>query len=101
MYSNRRVKEWKTIRAAECFAANVCEANCKQNKTDVTRNELVKWRPPNHGWIKVNSDGATSKNGDWSAIGGVLMDSSGSRIKSFRKFVSRGSPFNAELWGIL
>lgn len=72
---------------------NICEAKY--------RRELVKWRPPNIGWIKVNSDGASSKNGDWSAIGGVLRDATGNWIEGYQRYVGRGSTLNAELWTIL
>lgn len=61
----------------------------------------AKWRAPNPGWIKVNMDGATNRNGNWSAVGGVLRDSSRNWVEGFRKFVGRGSTVNSKLWTIL
>lgn len=32
----------------------------------------VTWCPPVVGWVKINTDGAASKEGDWSATGRVF-----------------------------
>lgn len=59
------------------------------------------WFPPEHGWIKVNTDGATGKAEVWNAAGGVLRDSNGSWIAGFQKFMGCGTALNSELWAIL
>ncbi|KAH1130512.1 hypothetical protein J1N35_001890 [Gossypium stocksii] len=35
---------------------------------------LACWSPSNHGWIKMNSDGAVSMNNDNASIGGLFRD---------------------------
>ncbi|MBA0618951.1 hypothetical protein Godav_028210 [Gossypium davidsonii] len=32
------------------------------------------WSPPDHGWIKMNSDGVVSMNDDNASIGGLFKD---------------------------
>ncbi|MBA0570845.1 hypothetical protein Golob_004451, partial [Gossypium lobatum] len=51
---------------------------------------MERWCPPNHGWIKINIDGVVSRDGNWSAIGGVLRDAFGNWIEGFQRFDGRG-----------
>lgn len=62
------------------------------------RDVQTKWLPPNHGWIKVNTGGASSKTGNWSMMGGVMRDSLGNQIIGFKNFIGRGSTINTKLW---
>ncbi|MBA0589994.1 hypothetical protein Gorai_018715 [Gossypium raimondii] len=57
------------VRSTECFAVNVCETNLKGSKSRDSRAVMARWCSPNHGWIKVNMDGAANKNGNWSKAG--------------------------------
>ncbi|XP_020162165.1 uncharacterized protein [Aegilops tauschii subsp. strangulata] len=36
-----------------------------------------KWKPPDEGWLKINSDGATSKHGNSAGGGAVIRDHEG------------------------
>ncbi|MFQ6651264.1 hypothetical protein Gotur_023695 [Gossypium turneri] len=64
-----------TVRVAECFNINVYKGYWKRKNTRDVRVEMIKWHPPNLGWIKVNSDGATNRVGDWSMVGGwAILD---------------------------
>ncbi|KAH1108316.1 hypothetical protein J1N35_012084 [Gossypium stocksii] len=89
-----------TVRAAECFAANVYEANYKKKNRKASI-EMIKWCPPNPRWIKVNLDGAANRNRDLSMAGGVFRDSFGTQIEGFQRVVGRGYAINSELWAIL
>ncbi|KAH1057728.1 hypothetical protein J1N35_035793 [Gossypium stocksii] len=73
-----------TIRAAECFASNICEINCNRNAFGNLRLGMAKWRPPSPGWIKINTNGAANIDGNWLATGGVLRDFSGNWVKVFK-----------------
>ncbi|KAE8783658.1 Protein NRT1/ PTR FAMILY 5.10 [Hordeum vulgare] len=47
------------------------------NKTRVSQSEpttIQKWEPPVNGWVKINSDGAVSKQGTNSGGGTVFRD---------------------------
>ncbi|MBA0769658.1 hypothetical protein Gotri_018364 [Gossypium trilobum] len=57
------------VRSTECFAVNVCETNLKGSRSRDSRAVMARWCSPNHGWIKVNIDGAANKNGNWSKAG--------------------------------
>ncbi|KAK5811264.1 hypothetical protein PVK06_026591 [Gossypium arboreum] len=53
------------------------------------------------GWVKINSDGATVENRNWSAVDGVLRDSHGNWLVGFCRFINRGFAITTELWAIL
>ncbi|MBA0686233.1 hypothetical protein Goari_013845 [Gossypium aridum] len=57
------------VRSTECFAVNVCETNLKGSRSRDSRAVMARWCSANHGWIKVNMDRATNKNGNWSKAG--------------------------------
>ncbi|XP_019152396.1 PREDICTED: uncharacterized protein LOC109149189 [Ipomoea nil] len=57
------------------------------------------WRPPNEGWIKVNTDGCARTKGH-SACGGVLRNNEGQYIGGFSKKIGTCSALEAEVWGI-
>lgn len=46
------------------------------------RHSNLTWKPPDEGWVKLNSDGAKSSQGS-SACGGVLRDHNGNFICAF------------------
>lgn len=60
-----------------------------------------KWISSNRGWIKINADGATSKDTTWAAAVGVLRDSNGRWITGFQRHVGSGTTLSSELWAIL
>lgn len=41
---------------------------------------VQKWEPPALGWVKVNVDGATSKNGDKGGVGVVFRNHEGAYL---------------------
>ncbi|KAH1105730.1 hypothetical protein J1N35_009498 [Gossypium stocksii] len=59
----------EVLRRAECFAFSPCNAIKMEGTSTTNRSFQVKWRPPCHGWIKINTDGVANVNGIWSAIG--------------------------------
>ncbi|MBA0780279.1 hypothetical protein Gotri_004397, partial [Gossypium trilobum] len=62
---------------------------------------MERWCPPSHGWIKINTDGVVSRDGNWLAIGGVLRNSFGNWIEGFQRFDGRGSTVVTKLWANL
>lgn len=86
---------------AICMVSNLVEAHSKRGYSFATEGMATKWRPPDTGWIKVNTDGAARTDGDWSATASVLRDSNGSSDSGFQRFLGKGSALNAELWAIL
>ncbi|KAF7811744.1 ribonuclease H [Senna tora] len=64
-------------------------------------NKIVKWIPPDIGWVKVNVDGASSKIGDHRASYGVVIRyDRGNYIVGFMRNLGADSPLQAELWGV-
>ena len=50
----------------------------------------AKWKPPDMGWLKLNSDGACQNGGNLVAAGGDLRDCSGKWIAGFCHRLSSG-----------
>ncbi|KAH1108630.1 hypothetical protein J1N35_012398 [Gossypium stocksii] len=71
------------VKSAEYFAINVCETNLKGCRTRGPQVVQTRWCPPSHGWLKVHTNGAARRNGDYSAAKSVLRDSSGNWIEGF------------------
>lgn len=61
---------------------------------------LVKWTPPQVGWMKINTDGASHGNPGPATAGGVLRNVEGKWCGGFAINIGRcGAPL-AELWGV-
>uniref|UniRef100_A0A8I7BI56 RNase H type-1 domain-containing protein n=1 Tax=Hordeum vulgare subsp. vulgare TaxID=112509 RepID=A0A8I7BI56_HORVV len=58
-----------------------------------------KWKPPDEGWVKVNSDGAVSRRGEGGCGGGdVLRDHHGAFLAaSCHHFPTFTDPISAEI----
>ncbi|MBA0610300.1 hypothetical protein Godav_011166 [Gossypium davidsonii] len=63
-------------------------------KTREASIEMIKWRPPNPEWIKVNLDGAANRHGDWSMAGGVFRDSSRIKVEMINEFLGSKPSMN-------
>ncbi|XP_061371034.1 uncharacterized protein LOC133313656 [Gastrolobium bilobum] len=57
-----------------------------------------KWTAPNHGYFKLNVDGAV--NGGQAACGGLIRGRNGDWIDGFSIFLGSCSPLMAELWAV-
>ncbi|XP_020978334.1 uncharacterized protein LOC110271646 [Arachis ipaensis] len=60
----------------------------------------IKWKPPDHPFIKLNSDGSVLDGGR-AACGGILRDSDGRFIACFSANLNGGTVTTTELLGIL
>lgn len=60
---------------------------------------LIRWHPPEVGWLKLNIDGACHVLNHHIAAGGLIRDHLGNWIKGFQSFMGLGDSFLAELWG--
>lgn len=61
----------------------------------------IRWWPPERDWVKVNTDATFDKDTGLMACGGLVRDSDGRWLGGFSKNLSKGSIFEAEIWGIL
>jgi ribonuclease HI len=61
--------------------------------------DLVGWKCPQIGWVKLNSHGACCKDGK-SGCGGVIRGIDGKWLGDFAKYVRRCSVVVAEFWGV-
>ncbi|XP_058071178.1 uncharacterized protein LOC131220236 [Magnolia sinica] len=62
--------------------------------------EVVKWRRPQQGWIKLNVDGSALGNPGMSGRGGVCRGDNGSFHFAFSLGYGVGSNSMAELWAV-
>lgn len=72
------------VRSAECFAKHILETNLKGNRSKDSQAVMDRRCPLNHGWIKINIDGVTNRNGNWSTIGVYYETILGIELKDFK-----------------
>ncbi|MBA0860415.1 hypothetical protein Goshw_017515 [Gossypium schwendimanii] len=61
------------IRKSYCLVTNACDVVINQSKKRGDQIERSRWKPPDFGWIKINTDDATSRNGNWSIVDGWFV----------------------------
>lgn len=61
---------------------------------------VLRWKPPQRGFLKLNTDGAWKKEWPNAGIGGVIRDAAGNWEFGFAKKVDAGSPEAAEMMAI-
>ncbi|MCH81151.1 putative non-LTR retroelement reverse transcriptase, partial [Trifolium medium] len=84
-------------RVKEYYASS--ELNCVATQAQRVVSYIA-WKPPDDGWVKLNTDGACIER-SVAACGGVLRNSQGEWIGGFSKFLGTCSAYVAELWGLL
>ena len=62
---------------------------------------LVCWKPPHHGWVKLNTDGCSKGMCSRAGGGGVIRDSQGRWISGFMIHIGACNAIGAELWAVL
>lgn len=60
---------------------------------------VIRWCPPEHGWVKMNSNGASRGLLPPASCGGILRDWNGRWILGFAKKLAPYYALEAELWG--
>jgi ribonuclease HI len=60
----------------------------------------VRWSPPPRGWVRLNTNGSCRDCGHI-GCGGIIRGSDGEWLGGFSKYISIGSAYLAELWGVL
>ncbi|KAF7820682.1 putative ribonuclease H protein At1g65750 family [Senna tora] len=82
---------------SEDFSSSVVSVSRKPTR----REEVIKWCPPNEEWVKVNIDGASSRDGERrAACGGIVRDQDGNFIVGFMRNLGSCTSIQAELWGV-
>lgn len=61
----------------------------------------VSWKPPDEGWIKLNTGGAVERTNQMAAAGGVLRDHLGRWRGGFAMNHGICGVIAAELWAII
>ncbi|KAK8496952.1 hypothetical protein V6N12_002541 [Hibiscus sabdariffa] len=69
----------------------------KVNSFNTCPNSKIVWKPPPVGFLKLNVDGAVSKNGLGCGVGGILRNNNGECLLSFSEQIGQGPPILAEL----
>ncbi|KAG7567714.1 Ribonuclease H domain [Arabidopsis thaliana x Arabidopsis arenosa] len=60
---------------------------------------LIRWLPPNEGWVKITTDGASRGNPGLAAAGGAIRNADGEWLGGFAINIGSCSAPLAELWG--
>ena len=60
----------------------------------------LRWKRPNEGWLKLNTDDTTNDTQNAAGAGGVLRDARGNWVVGFSRKVGKSNSFGAEIWGI-
>lgn len=66
----------------------------------VTETRLLSWKPPEPGWVKVNTDGASRGNPGLATSGGVIRNEEGDWCGGFAVNIGVCSAPLAEIWGV-
>lgn len=82
---------WRTFAQSEDLREVV------NSSTTVTR---VTWEPPQLGWVKVNVDGAVTRNRTRAGCGGVITDHKGNWIVGFTQMLTQCTVLEAKEWGV-
>ena len=59
---------------------------------------LIRWYPPNEGWVKVNIDESFCRDLNFAACGGLIRDENGVWKGGFARRLGSCSVLEAELW---
>ncbi|XP_041990271.1 uncharacterized protein LOC121741533 isoform X2 [Salvia splendens] len=63
----------------------------------IMRSLLVQWQPPDHPWVKLNTDGSFAAGSGQAGGGGLVRDSDGMLLGAFCTPLAATSGFEAEL----
>ncbi|KAL4280566.1 hypothetical protein GQ457_03G000290 [Hibiscus cannabinus] len=72
----------------------------KSKNMGKSRSRLVSWSPPPSGTLKLNVDGAVTRDGGLGGVGGLLRNSEGKCLLSFSRHVGQVPPLLAEILAI-
>ena len=72
-----------------------CVLNPKQ--VGARRVMQIRWERPQQGWIRLNTEGASSGNPGLAGRGGILRNEHGEWIKGFSRNIGRATSFAAKL----
>ncbi|KAA3472860.1 reverse transcriptase [Gossypium australe] len=68
------------IHRSKSFIDWIKDAATNKDRLRATLVVRIKWCPPNSGWVKINTDGASNNDGNRSATAGVIRDSHGNWV---------------------
>ncbi|WCJ39427.1 Polynucleotidyl transferase ribonuclease H-like superfamily protein [Euphorbia peplus] len=60
----------------------------------------IAWKPPELGWVKLNTDGACKGNPGFASAGGLIRDCNGKWCGGFGVNIGFCTSSLAELWGV-
>ncbi|XP_039682967.1 uncharacterized protein [Medicago truncatula] len=72
-----------------------CKVNIRPPRAPSIK-EII-WSPPLPSWIKINTDGAATKNPSRSVAGGIFRNSNGAFLGGFTHFIGPADALFAEL----
>src|SRR4051812_44630471 len=59
--------------------------------------QMIIWHPPEPGWHKLNTDGASKNNPGLAGAGGIIRDSHSNFVKAYSSFLSIQTSLFAEV----
>ncbi|XP_039013553.1 uncharacterized protein LOC120143251 [Hibiscus syriacus] len=85
---------------AKAWARSIMRTSQRKQKTN-TAKQLVSWKPPPPGWLKLNTDGAVLPSSMEASSGGVIRNANGEWIKGYTRSIGCTTVLQSELWAIL
>ncbi|KAF7809195.1 putative reverse transcriptase [Senna tora] len=102
IFSNKKDEAMSLINRIKINVKDWIKANSLKNGNNRSCiNQIISWKPPEEGWIKINTDGAYNPSSNRMACGGVLRNEKGEWIMGFAKPLGSGNALQAELCGML
>jgi ribonuclease HI len=94
-------KPWEIIMNSVTYYMSSMDSHRSLHNNLSMVNKDVRWYPPKHGWVCLNTDGASKSQTTNAGCGGLLRDEDGHWIRGFSKSLGSTTAYVAELWGLL
>ncbi|MBA0617731.1 hypothetical protein Godav_027154 [Gossypium davidsonii] len=88
------------IRKSDRLVTNACDVVINQSKKRGDQIERSRWKPPDFGWIKINTDDATSRNGNWSIVDSRFVTLKVIGWKALKRVLGTRTTLKAILYGL-
>lgn len=83
--------------SATYFAGHIAQVIAISSKLQRVEGYQTRWCPPEANWVKINTDGASSRGDNVATVGGLARDQHGAWLSGFQRSVGYCSALDAKL----